>query len=97
MARGDVKSGIASVANNGFLTIQPGSTEEWVIHDLYHAAGCDVQITNGTDIITIESPTGAGQKNNRTHHLTNTFYMKIKNTSGSTAVYGYDGVQTKGT
>jgi hypothetical protein len=95
MARGDVTSALQSLAASAVLTIQPAAGVEWVIHDLYFGAACDVKFTNGTDSITIESPTAAGQRNNRAHHATSTRYFTITNTSGGTAVFGYDGVITR--
>ena len=96
MARGDVVAGLSSIANAADLEIRPPSLSEWVIHSLYFGATCDVKITNGTDSITIEAPGGGGLRVNRTHHLTHSQYMTITNTSGGAAVFGYDGICTKG-
>lgn len=96
MARGDVTAALDEIADTADLTIRPSSGVEWVIHNLYFGATCDVKITNGTDEITIEAPGGGGLRVNRNHHLTNSFYMVITNTSGDDAVFGYDGIVTKG-
>lgn len=96
MARGDVVALLDEIADAADLTIQPPSLNEWVIHNLYFGATCDVKITNGTDEITIEAPGGGGLRVNRTHHLTHSQYMLITNTSGGSAVFGYDGICTKG-
>lgn len=96
MARGDVVAGLSSIANAAVLTIRPPSPDEWVIHNLYFGATCDVKVTNGTDAILIEAPGGGGLRTNRTHHLTHSQYMTITNTSGASAIFGYDGICTKG-
>ena len=95
MAVGDAVSGYASVANNGTTTIQPGASIEWLIHTLFSESGAQltVQMTDGTDK-TVDVLAG-GSVHGLTWRLTNSIYMKIKNTSGGTVYIGYQGVITK--
>lgn len=94
MAKGDVVNGLSNLANNASLQIKPSAGVDWAIHNLYYGAGCEVRFTDGTNSILIESP-AAGQSTNRSHRATNTRWFEIKNTSGSSANFGYDGVQTR--
>ena len=96
MAAGDVKNGFqASLANDGTYDVQPGSGEEWVVHNLYAAGSFELYLKNSTNTILIDSMTGAGGFFGMCYHLTNTQYLQIKNKSGSAAHFAYDGIQTK--
>jgi hypothetical protein len=97
MAVGDVVADTASVANGAYMTIQPGSGVEWVIHNLYWSgASVEVSKYDGTNEVKFASDTTFGALLNVYIHVTNTDYLRIKNVSGSAAVIcGYDGVITK--
>lgn len=94
MAAGDVVSGISSVAAAGVLLLQPGAGVEWVVHNLYYAAAVDVYFTDGTNHLKFDSD-GAGARIGTVFHCTNARYLRLVNTSAGTALYGYDGIQTK--
>ena len=96
MAAGDVKCGFqASLANDGTYNVQPGSGEEWVIHNVYGAGSMELYLINGANSILIDSMTGAGGFFGMCYHLTNTQYLQIKNKNGGSAHFAYDGIQTK--
>ena len=95
MAKGDVKAGIsAGVADNGYMTVQPASGEEWCILGVWYEGAVELYLTDGTNDIKFDSDTGAGYWVGRLP-LTNTTYLKVKNVSGSAQDMGYTGYQTK--
>lgn len=98
MAQGDVKSGVKTIAvgTSSVVDIKPASGEEWVIHNLYYSAGIAMQMTDGTNIIEFDSDTNSGARLGAVFHLTNSYWLRIRNTSASsTVLVSYDGIQTK--
>ena len=95
MAAGDTYSGISSIANNAYLDIQPSSGVEAVIHDIYYAGAVEFHFYDGTNDITWDSDSTSGARLGLTCHVTNSVRVRVKNTSGSTMLIGYDGIQTK--
>src|SRR6266480_2321615 len=101
MAQGDAisfyKVGLADSAN---LEIKPGtdlggSGDHWSIHELYIGSACSIQWTNGTQTITLATPTGVKWITNLFTHTTSSYWLRIRNTSGGPADFGYSGIQTK--
>jgi hypothetical protein len=95
MAVGDVKSDLQSIAASAFLAIQPGTTEEWVIHNIYHEHDVELHFYNGTNSLAFDTDAGAGVYAKYAFHVTNSRYIRVKNTNTSARLIGYDGVQTK--
>jgi hypothetical protein len=96
MAVGDVKSGLSSVAANGYLDIRPPTGEEWVIHNIYHAYDVDLAFTDGTNVLTFDTDTGGGVYAKYAFHVTNSLWIRVVNKDTVNArLIGYDGVQTK--
>ena len=96
MAVGDVKSGLSSVAADGYLSIRPPSGEEWVIHNIYHEYDVELILTDGTNNLIFDTDTGAGVYAKYAFHVTNSIYLKVHNKDTANArLIGYDGVQTK--
>jgi hypothetical protein len=95
MAVGDVKSGISSVAPAAYLDIQPPTGEEWVIHNIYHASDVQLEFYDGTNSLIFDTDAGAGVYAKYAFHVTNSIRIRVKNTTGSAQLIGYDGVQTK--
>jgi hypothetical protein len=96
MAVGDVKSNLVNVAANGNLDIRPPASEEWVIHNIYHAYDVDLAFTNGTNVLIFDTDTGAGVYAKYAFHVTNTLWIRVINKDTDNArLIGYDGVQTK--
>ena len=95
MGVGDVKSNLSSISDGAYLDIQPPSGEEWVIHNIYHEDDCELYFSDGTNEILISSHSGNGGWLGYWFHVTNSRYLRVKNVSGSSALIGYDGVQTK--
>ena len=96
MAVGDVVTDLQSITTTSYLTIQPGAGVEWVIHNIYGAADCEVSRYDGTDESLIDtSPTVGRWWSNLQLHLTNGQYLRIRNINAASKVIGYDGVVTK--
>jgi len=95
MAVGDVKSGLFSVSGQGVLNIQPPSSEEWVIHNIYHESSIELYFSSGANDLLFDSDAGNGVYAKYAFHVTNHNFIKVKNTCDSTYLIGYDGIQTK--
>ena len=96
MAAGDVKAGLQSIAAGSFLTIQPSSGEEWIVVNIYvpNSTPSELYWTDGTNSILIDSQ-GTGGWFGYSFHVTNSLYLKVKNTHTSAVYMGYSGIQTK--
>jgi len=95
MAVGDVVQDLQSIAAAGFLAIQPGAGIEWVIHNIYHASKVELYFYDGTNSILVDSDTGNGRWSWEEFHVTNTKYLRVKNTDAAAQLVGFDGVITK--
>ncbi len=95
MAVGDVFSGLQSVAAGAFLDIQPATGVEAVIHNIYHESDVELYFYDGTNLLKFDSETGAGVYAYYDFHVTNSRYLRVKNTAAAAKLMGYDGVQTK--
>lgn len=96
MAAGDaVVVGLTQETNNSSLTIQPGASVEWVIHNIFVPEGSSWELykTDGSNPIKVAS--GAAPMFNLQLHATNAQYFTLKNVSGSTIYVGADGMVTK--
>jgi len=97
LAKGDaVIVGLTSTANNSSLTIQPGASVEWVIHNLHTPEGSAWELyrTDGSNPIKIDHDAATGRYN-LILHATNAQYYTLKNVSGSTVYLAADGMVTK--
>jgi hypothetical protein len=101
MAQGDAITFYkVGLLNNGTLDIGPSfdqgaSGDQWSIHELYIGAACNILWTNGAQTITLASPAAAKWITNLFSHCTATNRLRIQNTSGGAADFGYSGIQTK--
>lgn len=94
MAVGDKKVGIITIPNASYGAIQPPTTEEWTIHNIILPYGtyANLYVSNGTTRIQIDT---GNSWLGYVFHLTNTHYLEIYNSTGSTLNVAYQGVQTK--
>lgn len=92
MAAGDNVNDYSSVANGAYMNIQPGAGAVWQIFNLYFGDDWELYLSDGTNNIMIDSGTDAGALQKRSMVVTNTQYLRIKNVSGSSDYFGYDGV-----
>ena len=96
MAAGSaVASASISVAAAASVLIQPSAGVEWTIFNVYAPTTASINLlrTDGTNDILIDSNSAGGFFNNY-FRCTNTSYLKITNTGGSTIYIQYDGTQT---
>lgn len=92
MAVGDNVLAHSSVANGSYLTIRPGSGEEWIINNLFMGGAWELYRTDGTNAIKVDSGSGVRMLTQLKLKATYSIYFTIKNVSGSAAYTGYDGV-----
>ncbi len=98
MAAGDVfQEGPTSIADDGFLDIQPGASIEWVIHNVYVPLGIAVEFEyfDGTNLIKFDEDTSDGTRFMVNWHATNGSRVRVKNVSGGAAFLAADGIVTK--
>lgn len=98
MARGDAYiKAPTSTASGSFLDLQPSAGVEVVVHNVYVAAGSayEVYYSDGTNNILALSMPAGGAALNLQMHCSNTYYVRVKNTSGSTIYLAADGMTTK--
>jgi hypothetical protein len=95
MAVGDVYSGLQSVAAGGFLDIQPPAGVEAVITNIYYESKVEVYFSDGTNSVLIDSDTAGGSMQGRCFHVTNSLYLRVKNTDTAAKLIGFDGVITR--
>ena len=97
MAVGDTVTAWASKTTTSTTDVQPGAGVEWLIHTLVSqsAKAMEVYLTeNGSTFTLVEAQSG-GAVQGLMYRLTNTTWMRLKNTDGGTAYNGYQGVVTK--
>ena len=95
MAVGDTVADNASVASGSYLTIQPGSGAEWIIHNITWNDAVEVSTYDGTNECIFHTDTTKGGLFQTAFHLTNGDYMRVKNTAGTTKILHYDGIISK--
>jgi hypothetical protein len=95
MAKGDVKSGIATaVADGSYMTIQPPAGEEWCILKIMWEAAVELYFYDGTTEVLFDSDTARGYYLGKIP-ITNIRYVRVKNVSGAAQDMAYSGYQTK--
>lgn len=95
MAAGDAVGLVQSRAASEYMLVQPGSGSEYCIHNIVHAANCELYLTDGTNDVLFDTGSGNGGWIGQTFFVTYSRYLKVKNISAGAALFGYTGVQTK--
>lgn len=96
MAVGDTVVDNASVATGAYMTIQPGSGVEWIIHNItWPTIAVEVSTYDGTNECIFHADTARGGLLQADFHLTNGDYMRVKNVGATTQIFHYDGVVSK--
>jgi hypothetical protein len=95
MAKGDAAVGLSSVNAAATKTIQPGAGVEWIIHNIYHEAEVELKVVEGATELLFDSAAAKGSWSAYFFHLTNTHYLKVKNTNAGAKLIGYDGIVSK--
>jgi hypothetical protein len=91
---GTAVSALTSVVNGAYLDIQPGSGAEWNIENLYYPGAMELYYYDGTNNMKVDADSTFGARYNLNLRCTNTKYYRVKNVSGSTGYFGYDGGAT---
>jgi len=91
VVRGPAVQANQSVANGANLDIQPPAGEEWFIELIVYGGDCDIKWSDGTNDVTIASYTGSGSLEKCEYTVTNSHFIRITNTSGGAARFGYSG------
>jgi hypothetical protein len=98
MAAGDAYiKAPTSTGNGSYLDLQPSAGVEVVVHNIYVGTGVayEVYYSDGTNnILALTMPSGGGALNLQMH-CSNSFYVRVKNTSGGTVYLAADGMVTK--
>lgn len=95
MAIGDVTKSLASIAAGQYIDIQPASTAEWVIHNIYHEYDITIEVYDGSNSLIFDTDVGAGVYAKYAFHCTNSQRIRVKNTHVSAAkLIGFDGIIT---
>jgi hypothetical protein len=98
MAAGDAYIKAPASTNNGsFLDLQPSAGVEVVVHDIYVPTGSayEVYYSDATNnILYLSMPAGGGALNLQAH-CTNSYYVRVKNVSGSAVYMAASGMTTK--
>ena len=95
MAKGDAVASVSSVNAAAVKTIQPGSGVEWIIHNIYNEAEAELYVVEGSNELLFDDATVKGSWSAYFFHLTNTHYLKVKNTNAASKLIGYDGIVSK--
>jgi hypothetical protein len=97
MAAGDAVTGWATKASNATTDVQPGSSIEWLVHTLVSTSGApmEVYLTSDGATFTLIDTLPGGTVDGLMYTITNTTWLRLKNTSGATAYNGYMGRVTK--
>jgi hypothetical protein len=95
-AVGDTTADCQSIAAAASLSVKPGAGVEWIIHNIWFEYNVQILRTDGTDTAATVELIGPDWQNFLSIHVTNTNWIDLKNTHGSTAkVICYDGIITK--
>jgi len=97
MALGDaVVVASTAITAGSTSTIRPGSSIEWIIHNIYlpTVSTTELYATDGANAILIDTSYGGGWLNHF-FHLTNAQYLEVKNTGATTIYMKYDGIVSK--
>ena len=95
MAVGDVYVvAPATVTDTSYMTLQPASTAEVVIHNVFAPEGkaFTIHVYDGTDDILVSSHISSAL--NLQLHATNGSYVRVQNNSGGSIIMAADGMYT---
>lgn len=92
MTAGDFVGEGFELANGATATIRPGSSDEWVVHNIYIENGKQCVFRRIADTYSINVDTITGSLLVFSFHLDYDNYLTLTNNSGSTINVAYDGV-----
>lgn len=94
MAKGDAVVALGSIiTTTSYQDLQPAGTVEWIIHEIYCAADCEIYWYDGSNQILLDTtPTTGRWYSNLTIHCTNAMRIRIKNINAASKYIGYAGI-----
>jgi hypothetical protein len=95
MSAGDVYAGILVFSGSDDNLIQPDVGDEVTIHNLWYNGEFEIIITDGSNEVTIQTVSGTDGITYIPIHITNSYYIKVTETGGTSGLFGYDGIKTK--
>ena len=85
----------ASLANNGTFNIQPGADNEATVHNIRYSGAVQLFFVTPNTLIQYDYDTGAGGRLSLVEDVNYTYYIQVKNVSGTTVNISFIGVYTK--
>jgi hypothetical protein len=97
MAVGDSVTAWVQKADAATTNVQPAVGVEWLVHTLVSqsAKPMEVYLTEDGTTFTLVDAIAGGSIHGLMFRLTNTTWMRLKNTSGGVSHNGYQGVVTR--
>lgn len=96
MAAGDVCNvGVLTVAENDFMYLRPPVGEEWVVHNIGHSCGAELQFFDGTNSVVMDTVSDGTAWVGMYLHCTYDKYYRVRNTSLLSNLMCADGMKTK--
>lgn len=92
---GDVSSDLQLVAPGGFLTIRPTSPIEIFVSNIFFDGPTKLYFCSATQDCLVATYLGAGRWSGVRIHIDHDFFLKLKNTSQSSHLLGYEGLITR--
>ncbi|MEM4531327.1 MAG: hypothetical protein QXY39_05625 [Thermofilaceae archaeon] len=95
MAAGDAVTTIVTIAQNNEIEIRPPLNEEWIIHNIYFSDNASIGVRNNILTVYFYNGYGKGALMGINIHVTNNYWIVIKNNSVSDIIVAVDGVKTR--
>ena len=95
MSIGDTIISLYTLPGSTTLNIQPDTGVEWEIHNIYAGATCSLSITDGSTSLQIGTLSSSSPVEKAKYEITNSVYLQLENTVGSTTLVSYMGVVVK--
>ncbi len=88
-------SDFQQVTNGSYFKIQPPSSEEWVIHNIYHEGPAELYVSIGAARFKVDEDVEGGSWSGFFFHVSHDQYLEVLNTDSVSRYMAFDGVQTK--
>ena len=96
MAIGDIYStGPTSITNQSFLDFRPSANQEFTLHNIHSGGAFEIHYTDGTNFIIVCTSAVSNTVSGLFFECNNTYWYRIKNTSGSNQFVGGTGRYSK--
>ena len=85
----------AGLTNAATFNIQPGAANEATVHNIRYSGAVQMFFITPNTSIQYDYDTGAGGRLSLVEDVNNTYYIQVKNVSGTTINISFTGVYTK--